>query len=163
MPLPRLHMARKDDFRELPLRRIGSVFGLVLSIAILYARVESLRQRNHLELTPRAAKIIKVKRLTDRLMSYSETYGRPIFAWTGMRHSSPAESTVYERLRLDLRDSTIEYRYDDKSFTIQWFGEGGRKDTIEGRIALHRDWPKEAALYAQTRWAAFDPGPGRYR
>lgn len=156
-------MARKDDFRELPLRRLGSVFGLALSIAILCWRIDSLRQRNHLELSPRAAKIIKIKRLTDRLMAYSETYGRPIFAWTGVRHVSPAESTVYERLRLALRDSTIEYRYDDKSFTIQWFGEGGRKDTIEGRIALRRDWPKEAALYAQTRWAAFDPGPGRYR
>jgi hypothetical protein len=164
MAIPAGQMARKsllDDLREFPLRRIGGLVALALSIAILDWRVQSLRARNHLELTPRAAKIMKVKGLTDRLLTYSTTYGRPVFAWTGVWHMSPAESTMYENLRLALRDSTVEYRYSDESFTVSWFGEGGRRDTVEGRIALTRKWPAEAALYAKTRWMAYDPGPYR--
>jgi hypothetical protein len=155
------HRSLVDDLRELPLRRLAGIAALVLSIATLDWRIRSLRDESRLELSPRAAKIMKVKRLTDRLSRYAETWGRPVFAWTGVHHMSAAESTVYEGLRRDLADEAIEYRYDDRTFTIQWFGEGGRRDTIEGRIALHRDWPPEAALYARTRWIVHDPGPYR--
>jgi hypothetical protein len=114
LPRPTL----KDDLSMLPLRRIGGIAALLVASAFLTWRIHDLREARTLELSPRAARIMTVKRLHDRVLSYSEQYGRPIFVWTGVRHSSAAESTLYERLRRDLVDSSVRYWYDDATFQI---------------------------------------------
>ena len=152
----------RDDLAELPLRRIISVFCLIAAVSVLAVRVRHLRSLNQVELAPRAEKLAVLDHYSKRVLSYAEQYGRPVFAWTGVRHSSAAESTLYENLRLDLRDERIRYWYGDERFTIAWW------DPRQGRsgrdvIAVSYPWPREAAFYAHVRWIVNHPVPPRVR
>jgi hypothetical protein len=97
-----------------------------------------------------------MKQYADRVQSYAEQYGRPIFMWTGVRHASAAESTLYETLRLDLRDKRIRYWYGDESFSIAWYDP---RATSPEQMILSRPWPAEARWYAHVRWVVNHPRP----
>ena len=120
----RLALERKtlaDDLAQLPLRRILDVAALIVACAVLTLRIRDLRARTRIEFTERTARFAVVKGYSDRVLNYAEQYGRPIFVWTGVRHASAAESTLYETLRLDLRDPRIRYWYADRSYCIGWY------------------------------------------
>lgn len=152
-----------SELRSVPVRRLAGVLALIAASTTLALRIHSLNTPTRLELGPRAEMYAIVRALTDRVYEYSEQYGRPIFMLTGVRHVSPAESTLYERLRIDLTDDRILYMYSDQAFTIVW--DDGRPRYWPSRrpppIGLSRDWPASAAKYARTRWMAYDPGPYR--
>ncbi len=161
LQLPRRTL--KDDLRVLPLRRIAGIAGLLVASAMLWWRIADLRASRTLALSTRAERIMVVKRLHDRVLSYSEQYGRPIFVWTGVRHSSAAESTLYQRLRRDLVDSSVRYWYDDKSFRVAWYYDRPSPRPEDAQIVLSNEWPESASRYAHARWVVFHPVPPRIR
>ncbi|HET9425272.1 MAG TPA: hypothetical protein VFO55_07875 [Gemmatimonadaceae bacterium] len=157
----RLQLTRRGPIAELadlPWRTIAGVAALVVASTILAVRIQHLRARNTVEWSERTAQFAVVKRYSDRVLSYAEQYGRPVFAWTGVRHSSAAESTLYENLRLDLRDPRIRYWYGEDAYVVAWYDpEAGR--TGPGVVAVTNPWPPEARFYAHVRWVVNHPVP----
>lgn len=149
----------RHDLDMLPLRRMAGLAAFILATAVLAWRIDYLRSLVIVELSPRAEAITIVKRLHDRVLSYSEQYGRPVFAWTGVRHSSAAESTLYQNLRLDLRDERVRYSYGEEIFSITWIGEEGRMVRDSAPIVLSNQWPPDARFYAHVRWVVNHPVP----
>jgi hypothetical protein len=162
----RLQLARRtmaDDLAEFPVRRLADCAGLVFALLILGFRIQSLQSRNRVEFSERTARFAVVKRLSDRVLSYSEQYGRPIFMWTGVNHASAAESTLYENLRLDLRDQRVRYWYSDRSYSIAWWDPLQARRPDRSQIVISNAWPVDAAYYARWRWYVNHPVPPRVR
>ena len=160
----RLALARKtmaDDLAEFPVRRIVDVAALIVACAVLTLRVQSIQKRNRVEFTERTAQFAVVKAYSDRILTYSEQYGRPIFVWTGVRHQSAAESTLYETLRLDLRDPRIRYWYGDEAYYIAWYDVKQTRKADRSQIVISNPWPVDAAFYARYRWYVNHPVPPR--
>ena len=154
------HRIFAKDFVGIPWRVVIDIWALVLSIALLAWRIHDLQRRNTIELTERTAQFALVRSYYDRVMAYSEAYGRPIFMWTGVHHATPAESTLYERLRLDLRDPRIRYWYTDTWFRIAYVDSalGARK---QPQVIMGGEWPADARWYAYMRWYVNHPAPHR--
>ena len=132
-------------------------------MAILVVRIQHLQSLNRVEFSTRTAQFEVVKKLSDRLLTYSEEYGRPVFMWTGVQHASPAESTLYEHLRMDLRDARIRYWYDDRRYAIAWYDEKQTRVPDRSQIVVSNLWPADAAYYARWRWYVNHPVPPRVR
>jgi hypothetical protein len=156
------HRIFAKDFAGVPWRVVIDVWALVFAIAILAWRIHEIQQRNKIEFTERTAHFAVVKGYYDRVMAYSEAYGRPIFMWTGVHHASPAESTLYERLRLDLRDPRIRYWYTDTWFNIAWYDPSQGRRFDPSQIAIRGEWPPDARWYAYMRWYVNHPSPRRH-
>lgn len=160
----RLALERKtlaDDLAELPLRRILDVAALIVACAVLTFRIRDLRARSRVELSERSARFAVVKGYSDRVLNYAEQYGRPIFVWTGVHHASAAESTLYENLRLDLRDRRIRYWYSDSHYSIAWYDPKQTRNPDRDQIVITNAWPADAAYYARWRWYVNHPVPPR--
>lgn len=160
----RLALERKsmaDDLAEFPVRRVLDVAALVVACTVLTLRIQSLQHRNRVEFSERTAQFAVVKSYSDRILTYAEQYGRPIFVWTGVRHASAAESTLYENLRLELRDARVRYWYDDSKYFVAWYDEKQTRRPDESQIVITNPWPPDAAFYARYRWYVNHPVPPR--
>lgn len=157
------HTRLRDDLGKLPWRRIVDVAALIVASTALTLRIQSLQARNRVELSERAQRFAVVKKYSDRVLTYAEQYGRPIFAWTGVHHSSAAESTLYENLRLDLRDRRIRYWYDDRGYYIAWYDPRQSRSPDRSQVVVSNKWPDDAAFYARYRWYVNHPLPPRVR
>lgn len=160
----RLAMPRRTLAQELEgaWRTIIDVLALVVSLAVLWWRIHDLNERNRVEFTERTAQFAVVKGYYDRVLDYSEKYGRPVFVWTGVHHASPAESTLYEQLRLDLRDPRIRYWYDDTHFLVGWYDRVQTRKPDHSQIVIRGEWPADARWYAYMRWYVNIPSKHRH-
>jgi hypothetical protein len=143
---------------DFPARRFFGAVSLVAASTVLAWRIKAINTPSMPELGPRAQQLLLVRGLGERLLRYSVEYGRPVFMLTGVRHVSPAESLAYEKLRYELADGRIRYRYSDRGFTISWADTRGNRYG-ESKMSMTHDWPASAHLYAETRWMVFAPPP----
>jgi hypothetical protein len=158
----KLAMPRRRDLAGVPWRIVLDVWALTLSLGVLAWRMHELQERNQVVFSERTAHFAVVKGYYDRVLAYSETYGRPIFVWTGVHHASAAESTLYENLRLDLRDPRIRYWYDDTHFQIAWYDPIQTRKPDRSQIVVRGEWPPDARWYAYMRWYVNHPSPRRH-
>ena len=152
-----------QDFADFPVRKVVGVVALLVACAVLALRIHDLQSRNRVEFSERTAKFAIVKNLSDRLLTYSEQYGRPVFMWTGVHHASAAESTLYENLRLALLDERVRYWYSDRGYSIAWWDPKQARRPDASQIVIQNEWPVDAAYYARWRWYVNHPVPPRVK
>jgi hypothetical protein len=150
------------ELRSVPFRKLAGLLALTGASLILAWRIDHLRNPPQLELGPRAEMLATIRSLGDRVLQYSEQYGRPVFMMIGVHHVSAAESTLYVNLRRDLADSRVRYSFGDEGFSIRWNDERWYPWS-RGPQPIRQEyvWPKSASEYTHARWVAYSPPPWR--
>ena len=141
------------------MRRLLSVFALLLATAVLGIRIHNINTPPELVgVAPRTLHVLYLDSLRTALLTFAEQYGRPVFQYDTTSPVTGHGRIQLARLHQALFDERVVYSFGDQGFSLDWKGDpkprphgGAFRPFGSGAVAFPNAWPPSAAEYARVR------------